>query len=206
MIEVVDAANGEKVIRYQGRLLASRFNPRQEARDWLARRSEFLSKVRTVFVLGMASGHHIAELVEKTEAKILVIDTNEQIMSAGQAIHSFPVDRVILEHVKNSRDLRSSAQVKKAVAESFVVLVHPVSALLDGKTFDECRAQLLGRDWGALTWQWKLRNGPDFDTNSRIDGASAHPLTIYDLEQTELVQNSEEREKLLFRALRELVK
>ena len=206
MIEVVDAANGEKVIRYQGRLLASRFNPRQEARDWLARRSEFLSKVRTIIVLGMASGHHIAELIEKTEAQILVIDTNEQIMAAGLAIHSFPLNRVILEHIKNSRDLRSSVQVKKAVAESFVVLAHPVSVLQDGKVFDECRAQLLGRDWGALTWQWKLRNGPGFDTNSRIDGASVNPLSIYDLEQTELVQNSEEREKLLFRALRELVK
>jgi hypothetical protein len=206
MIEVVEAANGEKVIRFEGRLLASRFNPSQEARDWLARRPEFLTKVRTIIVLGMASGHHIAELVEKTEAKILVIDTNEQILETSQTIQSFPTNRVVVEHVRNSRDLRSRVQVKKAVAESFIVLAHPVSALLDGKVYDECRAQLLGRDWGALTWQWKLRNGPDFDTNSRIDGAPFNPLTIYDLEQTELVQNSEEREKLLFRALRELVK
>jgi hypothetical protein len=206
LIEIVETANGQKAIRFNGRLLASRFNPRQEAREWLARRTEFLTKVRTIIVLGMASGHHIAELVEATQARILVIDTNEEILAAGQAIHSFPADRVIVEHVRNSRDLRSSVQVKKAVAESFIVLVHPVAALLDGKVFEDCRTQLLGRDWGALTWQWKLRNGPSFDINSRIDGVSLNPLTIYDLEQTELVQNSEEREKLLFRALRELVK
>lgn len=206
MIEIVDAANGEKVIRFGGRLLASRFNPRREAREWIDRRPEFLEKVRTVIVLGMASGHHIAELIGRTEAKILVIDTHEPLLTAGQNLHMFPANRVVFEHVKSARELRASAQVKKAVLGSFVVLMHPASILLDGKIYEECRAQLLGRDWGALTWQWKLRNGPGFDTNSRIDATSDTPLTIYDLEQTELVQNSEEREKLLFKALRELVK
>ena len=205
MIEIVDAANGEKVIRYKGRLLASRFNPRQEARDWLGRRGDFLSKVRTVVVLGMGAGHHVAELVESTQAKILVIETVDQILTAGQSLHVFPANRVVFEHVQNARQLRASAQVKKAVAESFVVLAHAASTLADQKIYDECRAQLLGREWGALTWQWKLRNGPSFDATARID-TGAKDLTIYDLEQTELVQNSEERERLLFKALRELVK
>ncbi len=108
-------------------------------------------------------------------------------------------------HVRSARELRSNSLVKKAVAESFVVLLHPSSALLDGKVYEECRTQLLGRDWGALTWQWKLRNAPDLDANVRIDAVET-ALTIYDLEQTELVQNSEERERLLLCALRELVK
>jgi hypothetical protein len=51
-----------------------------------------------------------------------------------------------------------------------------------------------------------LRGGPAFDANPRIDSKNNEPLTIYDLEQTELVQSSEERERLLFKALRELVK
>ncbi len=206
MIEIIDAANGEKVIRFGGRLLASRFNPRQEAREWIDRRPEFLEKVRTVIVLGMASGHHVAELLDRTDAKILVIDTHEQILTASQGLHMFPASRVTFEHVKTARELRASMQVKKAVLGSFVVLMHPASLLIDAKVYEECRAQLLGRDWGALTWQWKLRNAPGFDAHSRIDRASDMPLTIYDLEQTELVQNSEEREKLLFKALRELVK
>ena len=205
MIEIIDAANGEKVIRYDGRLLASRFNPGQEARDWIDRRREFLDKVRSVIVLGMASGHHVAELINQTEAKIIVIDTRESILNAAAKLHSFPAGRIFLEHVSSARELRANQAVKKAVAESFVVLAHPSSALLDGKIYEECRGQLLGRDWGSLTWQWKLRDAPGFDTNARID-SGAPALTIYDLEQTELVQNSEERERLLFRALRELVK
>jgi len=205
LIEIVNAANGEKVIRYQGRLLASRFDPRREAREWLDKHPEFLDKVRTVIVLGMASGHHIAELVERCPARILVIEANEQILAAAQALHLFPAGRVAFENVKTARALRASVQVKKAVAESFVVLAHPASQLLDGKLYEECRTQLLGREWGALSWQWKLRNVPGFDTNPRIEGAGC-ALTIYDLEQTELVQNSEERERLLFKALRELVK
>lgn len=205
MIEIISAANGEKVIRYDGRLLASRFNPGQEARDWIERRREFLSKVRTVIVLGMASGHHVAELLQQTQGKILVIDTQAEILEAAAKLHDFPAGRVTVECVRNARELRASGPVKKAVAESFVVLAHPSSALLDGKVYEECRAQLLGRDWGSLTWQWKLRDAPDFDNHARID-AGPKALTIYDLEQTELVQNSEERERLLFRALRELVK
>jgi hypothetical protein len=36
--------------------------------------------------------------------------------------------------------------------------------------------------------------------------ASDEPLTIYDLESTELVQDSAERERMIIKALRELVK
>lgn len=209
MVEWVDAANGDKVIRFDGRLLASRFDPRKEAGEWLDSRPEFLAKVRTIIVLGMGAGYHVAELLERTGRekgpKILVIETNEKILNAGQMLHQFPANRVIFEQVRSARALRASVQVKKAVAESFVVLAHPASMVNDQKLFEECRLQLLGRDWGALSWQWKLRNAPDFDANSRIDMRS-QPLTIHDLEQTELVSNSEERERMLFKALRELVK
>jgi hypothetical protein len=92
------------------------------------------------------------------------------------------------------------------VKESFIVLIHPASLALNKDLYESCRAQLLGREWGALSWQWNLRGGPAFDMNPRIDSKKQEPLTIYDLEQTELVQNSEERERLLFKALRELVK
>ncbi len=59
-------------------------------------------------------------------------------------------------------------------------------------------------DFEFLCQNMKQNRHPDFDRTARIDGTTG--LTIHDLEQTELVQNSEEREKLLFKALRELVK
>lgn len=206
MIEIVYAEDGEKVIRYDGRLLASRFNPKKEAQEWLSGRGEFLANVRTVVVLGLGSGHHISALLEKTSARILVLEANEEIFEAGQSIQSFDPRKVRIEHVTSAKALRSLDSVKAAVKESFVVLVHPASLSVNGDLYESCRAQLLGRDWGSLNWQWNLTGAPAFDTNPRIDSKAQEALTIYDLEQTELVQNSEEREKLLFKALRELVK
>lgn len=206
MIEIVYAEDGEKVIRYDGRLLASRFNPKKEAQDWLGGRGEFLANVRTVIVLGLGSGHHISALLEKTSARILVLEANEEIFEAGQRLQNFDPMKVRIEHVTSAKALRSSDAVKAAVKESFVVLAHPASLSVNGDLYESCRAQLLGRDWGSLSWQWNLTGAPAFDTNPRVDSKTQEALTIYDLEQTELVQNSEEREKLLFKALRELVK
>lgn len=205
MIEVLDAKEGGKVIRFEGRLLASRFAPVKEAREWLATRMEYLQQVKTVIVLGLGSGQHVAELVNETQAQIVVIELNAEIIEACQGWTQFPQGRVRIEHVTGARALRANEVIKRAVRESFVVLAHPASLATNASLYEECRTQLLGREWGALNWQWKMRNAPGFDANPRIDGA-ASPLTIYDLEQTELVQNSEEREKLLLKALRELVK
>lgn len=206
MIEIVNAVNGEKVIRYDGRLLASRFDPIKEAQEWLNGRGDFLANIRTVIVLGLGSGHHISALLQKTSARILVLEANEEIFEAGQSIQSFDPLKVRIEHVTSAKALRSSDAVKAAVKESFVVLVHPASQAVNSELYESCRTQLLGRDWGSLNWQWHLTGSPAFDSTPRIDAKSEEALTIYDLEQTELVQNSEEREKLLFKALRELVK
>jgi hypothetical protein len=206
LIEILEAVNGGKVIRYEGRLLASRFDPKREAEAWVESRAEFLADVRTVVVLGLGSGHHVSALLQKTHARILVLEANEEIFEAGREINSFDPVKVRIEHFKSARGLRSSEAVKAAVKESFIVLIHPASLALNKDIYESCRAQLLGREWGALNWQWNLRGGPAFDVNPRIDAKNEEPLTVYDLEQTELVQSSEERERLLFKALRELVK
>ena len=205
MIEIVSAESGEKVLRYQGRLLASRFDPIREAQEWIQSRQRFLKDVRTVFVLGIGSGHHIAELVKSTSARIVVLETNEEILNAATDMHGFDNSRVSLNHVPNKRALRKIEAVKIAVTKSFIVLAHAPSFALSADIYKELRAQLLGRDWGNLNWQWKLRNAPGFDRTARID-TGGEPLSVHDLEQTELVQNSEEREKILFKALRELLK
>ena len=203
MIEICTAQNGEKILRYDGKLLASRFDPTREAREWVQSRREFLDKVATVFVLGMGSGQHVHELLRSTPARLIVLEASEDIIATE--LNDFPAGRISIYHVPNGRALRKIDAVKSAVARSFVVFSHAPSQALFPKIYQECRAQLIARDWGNLNWQWKLRSGPAFDSNPRIDGTS-QLLSIHDLEQTELVQNSEEREKLLFLALRDLVK
>lgn len=205
MIEFVESAKGGKVIRCDGRLLASRIDPESEAAEWLASRRDFIKNVKNVFVLGLGSGHHVRALLEKTEATVIVLEANAGIYNVAEQLGLPMSMKLKIQKVSSARDLRANEAVKAAVRESFVVLSHPASAALYPQVYDEIRAQLIGRDWAALNWQWKTRNAPGFDDNPRID-SNGEPLTIHDLEQTQLVRNGEEREKLLLRALRELVK
>lgn len=205
MIEIVNTEKGNSVIKRDGRLLASRFDPWKEAEEWVARRNVFLAKVKTIFVLGLASGYHVALLAKKTESRIVVIEPDVELITANQKIHSFDRSRVLIESVHDLRGLRSSDVVRNGVRESFLVLTHFSSQQAHGEFFHECQTALLARDWSGLTWQWQIKGHPDLDSQPRIE-SNTQPLTIYDLEQTELVQNSQEREQLILKALRELVK
>lgn len=204
MIEVVAGEQGNSVLRFEGRLLASRYDPRSEAIQWVERRLCFLDKVQTVFVLGAGSGYHLEELHRRCKADLVVIEPSQELIEAVIRLNQFDMARISFECVQTVRDLRSSPRIRKALSASFMVLVHPASREKREQLFDEIHAQLLGRDWGSLTWQWRLQGLADLDSQPRIDARDG--LTIYDLEQTELVQDSNERERLLFKALRELVK
>lgn len=203
MIEVLSGKNGNAVLKFEGRLLASRFDPRAEAALWVDRRKTFLDKVQTVFILGAGSGYHILELSRRVQADLIVIEPSLELIDAVIGLHKLDTSRTHFECVQSGKGLRACARVRKALKTSFLALVHPPSREGREKLFEELLVQLLGRDWGSLTWQWQLQDFGELAAQPRV---TAERLTIYDLEQTELVQDSAEREKLLLKALRELVK
>jgi hypothetical protein len=205
LIEIIEASNGHKIVRYDGRLTASRIDPVREAREWLSRHGVFVADVKSIFVLGLGSGYHVAHLQESTSAEIVVIEPDLQLIDAVSGWQHFDPHRVFIEPIQTSRGLRACEKIRLAVKESFLVLTHPPSEAFQPEYFKDVKAQLLGRDWGSLNWQWNLKGFAPLEAASRVQSSEA-PLSIYDLEQTELVQNSEEREKLLIKALRELVK
>lgn len=205
MIEMVTAKSGERVIRWQGRLLASRIDPVKEAAEWFQRRVAFTAKVKAIFILGAGSGFHIRETLQRTQARVLVIEPNPELLQAVEKDFSDCAGRIRFIGPESARELRSNIDVRAAVGASFVVLEHPASVQISREFFAECSAQLLGRDWGNLNWQWSLKGFPALDSRPRIDAGDS-ALSIYDLEQTELVQDSDERERMLLKALRELVK
>jgi hypothetical protein len=202
VIERLKAQNGESILKQRGRLLASRFDPTREAEAWINKRRGFLDKVKGVFVLGLGGGHHVRTLLKATPARVVVIERHMEIV---EAVNEDFGRRVNIECIASARELRSSSVVRELIQQSFVVLMHPASQAQEPEFYKDCAAQLIGRDWGALTWQWNLRDLPALEETPRLRQGQA-PLTIYDLEQTELVQNSSERERLLIKALRELVK
>lgn len=205
MIQVITAQSGDQVIRWHGRLLASKVDPVAEAREWFVRRLAFVSKVKSIFILGAGSGFHIAEAARSTTARILVIESEPELIKAVKPKLAEFGSRVTLHNFSAAKELRADDSVREAVKGSFVVLEHPASVSLDREFFADCSAQLLGREWGSLNWQWKLKGFADLDSQPKIT-SNESPLTIYDLEQTELVQDSAERERMLIKAIRELVK
>lgn len=205
MIEKLIARNGCPVLRYDGRLLASAHDPLLEAESWLSGRKTMLTRVKSVFVLGSGAGYHIEAICRNTPARVIVIDKDPDLADAVQSIHGFSSIQVCFESVSSAKDLRQSEIVRYAVKESFLVLEHAPSQSAHPEFFKDVHRQLLGRDWGSLNWQWQMRDFAPLDTQTKIH-TDGEPLTIYDLDNTELVQDSTEREKILVKALRELVK
>lgn len=198
--------NGARVPSWKGRLLASRLDPHTEARDWILQRLAFLEKVKTVFVLGLGGGFHVREILLRSTARVIVIERESEITAAVMPalVEEFG-SRVTALVVERASDLRGENPVREALQGSFVSLEHPASVAGAREFYSDCSALLAGREWGALTWQWRLKGFADFDPEPRV-ARSEKALTIHDLEETELVRNSVERERLLLKALRELVK
>lgn len=205
MIAVQLAQNGSQVIRFDGRLLASAVDPLAEAREWVVRRATLLERVKSIFVLGAGSGYHIAELFIQTDARLLVIEHSQRLIEAVQEIQKFDSERVQFVCADKPASLRSNTQVRQAIAQSFLVLQHAPSLAAQPDYFRECKNLLLGRDWGNLNWQWQLKGFAPLDRQLKIHSTD-EALNIYDLEQTELIRDSAERERMLVKALRELVK
>lgn len=205
MIETVVAENGSEVLRQDGRLLASMVDPQMEARAWLRRRQSLLRKVKSIFILGAGAGYHVAELESFSEAQLVVIEHSAQILDIVAKIQRFDSKRTHFCCVQRARSLRTSNFVKAALTQSFLVFTHAPSVVSQQEFYRECHLQLMGRDWGSLNWQWQLRGFAPLEPHTKIHSAE-EPLTILDLEQTQLMRQSEERERMIVKALRELVK
>lgn len=200
------ARTGESVPRWDGRLLASCLDPRQEAADWIFRRAPFLNKVKTLIVLGVGGGFHILAAAERSTARIVVIEKERELLSAvWPKLEETLGDRIEPVLIERAVELRSSPRIREVLGGSFCVLEHPPSIAHHREFYSECSALLLAREWGALTWQWRLRGLPDFDSEPRLTRGEP-ALSIRDLDETRLMRESTDREKLLLKALRELVK
>lgn len=199
------AENGSEVLRQDGRLLASQVDPQTEARAWFKRRKSLLHNVKAIFILGAGAGYHIAELESFSEAQLVVIEHSAQILDIVAKIQRFDARRTHFCCVQRARSLRTSHFVKAALTKSFLVFPHAPSVVSQKDFYRECQSQLMGRDWGSLNWQWQLRGFAPLEPHTKIH-STIEPLTILDLEQTQLMRQSEERERMIVKALRELIK
>ena len=199
MIERLTTPTGDVVTRVDGRLSASRIDPRAEARAFVDDRAALLDQVQTVFILGLGAGYHVAEVAARTAARVVVIEPRADVIAALPL--TFDPERIFIEQLDAADRVRASSRVRTGLAQSYLVLVHPASRGSDPDLYREVAALLCARQPAAFSFVWALR---DLAPLGEVSGPG--PLTIHDLVQAEVIADAGERERALLRALKELVK
>ena len=179
MIESATAKNGSLIYLKDGKYLASSFDPQKEAEGWFRNCQRLTKYARTVFVLGLGSGYHIAVLKrELPEAKIVVIESDQELVAAFQSANSVECE-IICE--ADWRRLFQHSSVSGGVQNTYAVLLHPPSYNVEKEYFGNAYKFLLARSVEGLFAL--LKNRPEM--LSELDEAkladlarSTEPVTI----------------------------
>jgi hypothetical protein len=198
VIEKITVADGDVVLRVDGRLLGSRVDPKAEARAFVDKRRPLLADVKSVFVLGLASGHHVRELTRRTPAHLVVLEPRADVIAANA--DAFDSARVTILHTPDAR--LDAPFITAALLSSYLVIIHPASRSLSPALYDQWAMRLGAREPGALADLWARRA---WAMPAGGFGASADPLTIHDLSKFEIGDEAT-RTRALVRALKELVR
>ena len=195
---MVPVGEGE-VARLNGRLLASRVDPVGEAKRWVERRRPFLNRVRGIFVLGIGSGYHVAELARETKAKILVIERHTELARTVTGTELWRNSRAQSVVAQSLTELWSNELLRFMVESSYLVLSHQPSRAAFPKFYAAAEKRLIARDPKSLRWLMELR-GETAVPNMPTSG----PLSIHHLVAAD--QSAQARRDMPAHALRGLVK
>lgn len=159
MIREILAKSGDTVLEWNGRLLASKFDPKAEARKWAENIDEVCSRSRTIFVLGAGSGPALELVLEMCPgSRVIVLSTQEEIVGfwrertkalAGANRLHFLVVRV-------GDDLLKNELIREALQHSFFVLDHPSARIENPHFFQEAKALLVGRTGAGFSRQTQV--------------------------------------------------
>lgn len=159
MIIVERSREGRRVLRKDGRLLASSMDPIKEAGTWADQALEGLEPNETLVVLGLGCGYHVeAALALRPDLSLLVIERDEQIARwASEFCPSIPRFDVIVE--PDWMRLGESGRVRDVLCGVFRMRPHLPSVLADREYYGRAERFFLGRDKTSFLLQ--LRSRPD---------------------------------------------
>ncbi|MGE0763289.1 MAG: hypothetical protein AB7N80_08425 [Bdellovibrionales bacterium] len=209
-LEKITAKNGDVVLKYRGRLLASAIDPRREARDWINRWRLRIAVAERLVILGAGAGFHIDEVVREWPAlRVLVICCEPEVFAemAKQQAAAWPlVDLVLYE---GHGDLLSNPKVRHWMRGYFTLLEHSSLSNLQTALYQECKARLLARE--PLFFSDWVRREPRlsqlFPLQAIPGGENRQMLSIKDLEKFVNVRaDANPADVMIVRALRELVR
>lgn len=206
MIEVVTARNGKRVLKKDGKLLASAFDPVREATAWAEKIKGGIEEDETVIILGMGSGYHVEELASRCpQQSIFVIEKDAEI--AEKALEICPGirrERVIVEpdwvHLVESESLR------EALGGIYRIALHGPSYQLDPDYFGAVERLLRGRD--KLSFLLLLKTRPEFLPLLDAEAVSAigdEAISIKTICRIFSRRSAASRERRIWQVLEELI-
>lgn len=160
MIEVITARNGSRVIKKEGKLLASVFDPIREASAWADRTKAKLREDETVIILGIGSGYHVEELVSRCpNNSIFVVEKDVELAERALEIcRGIRREQVIVE--PDWVRLIESEVLQEAIDGIYRITLHGPSFQLDPDYFGAVDRLLRGRD--KLSFLLLLKTRPEF--------------------------------------------
>lgn len=176
MLEEQLSRSGHRTLKFNGRLVASRENPIQEARRWVdSNRSRFLGR-KNVFVLGVGCGYHLELLAQEVGVKKVIG------LEFARPLYEWAVDRLSradltktgsLSIIHLTTDLFLPEEIANLMSEEYAVLKFFPSTSLCLEPYANAYSTLLGRNQKGLSMIHRVRPDLGLDKIS-----SAEPISI----------------------------
>lgn len=206
MINVEKSRSGHLVIRKNGRLLGSSFDPTKEACAWATKAADQIKSDETAFILGLASGYHVMELRKLRPLQlIVVIECDPQVVREAYSI--FPeLHKVPIVVEQEWLKLADNHLFRDHITDTYKVLTYGPSYQIDCDFFKRAEMLLMGRDKTSFLIQLKMR--PELlailDSDA-LEKLGDDPISIKTMQKLFSQASLQNHERRLWRILEELV-
>ena len=201
-------AKGQFVLSWQGHLLCSKYNPIAEAQSWVKSVEPQILNKKHIIVLGLGAGYHVFELSKLfPHKKIIVIEIDQDIFDFHQKYNSIDISKVCSIRLGERSLLVKRTAIRKALRESYGVLVHKPSCRFNSVDYGELKSFLLGRSCDSVNSLFSIRDDlVDIVNLKKMSSLSQDKLvSIKDVLRCMPLSN-DQKEFKVFRALGELIK
>lgn len=201
------AKTGHRVLRKNGKLLASAFDPVREATAWAEKvMGAGEPSCDTLIVVGMGSGYHVAALKSRyPDISLLVIDNDAEVVDRAREICPEVAGIPTVAEPK-WMDLIKSASLSDALNGVYKIALHGPSFQSNPNDFSLIERLLRGRD--KLSFLLLLKACPELlplldpEAVSRIGEEAISIKTVSELFSPHAAAS---RERRLWRVLEELI-
>lgn len=180
MLEVIPTTHGDVSLCLDGKLLASKMNPRHEAQKWVDKNFESFLGIRSALVIGVGAGYHLSELKNQCpHLNIIGLENNKELVAHHEK--SLELVRGGIKLICTSEaNMFENKILQDALCGSYKVIVHSSAHVTYGSSAHKIKDTLNARNKAGFDALLEIRNCKDI----AIKKTEAEILSILDLDFT----------------------